>query len=124
MRTMLLAGFGESQPGRSKGCAIHSLSCEMEMPKQELLDRLITAHPGWEEYEALICLVKSIPFQRVQIEYVGDFIASGTRLVFSALDANITWPQWLPSYVTALYGMKADDCEMEGGYSWRFSNTL
>src|SRR5262245_1987913 len=92
------------------------------MTRQELIDRLSAAHPGWKVYDELIRLVQSLQFRSLEIEHFGEFIASGSRLVFSASAAHVQWPAWLPNYVPALYGLKADDCEMEGGYAARFSN--
>jgi hypothetical protein len=43
-------------------------------------------------------------------------------LCFSEVADEPTWPDWLPVYVPALYGMKAENWEMSGGYADSFDN--
>jgi len=85
-----------------------------------LVDRLEAANPGWDEWTELIDLVKSFEFELIKNEYMGNFYISGTRLTFAELRSDFTWPDWLPAYVPALYGMKADEWEMAGGYADSF----
>lgn len=92
------------------------------MSKQELLDRLQEAHPGWDVYDRFLTLVESLDFESFELDHRGTFIASGIRLGFSEHDPQrFAWPQWLPRYVPALVGMQADDCEMAGGFADSFS---
>jgi hypothetical protein len=88
-----------------------------------LLRRLRNSHPGWDVYDQLLSLVESLDFERIDDETTGTFIASGNRLVFAEHNPrSFDWPDWLPSFVPALYGMKADDYEMAGGFADAFSN--
>jgi len=93
------------------------------MPKQRLLDRLRATRPGWGVYDEFVRLVESRDFEHRRASY-GSFLVSGTRLVFSELKSDVTWPDWLPGYVPALYGMKAGDWKMSGGYAAEFCNRL
>ena len=88
-----------------------------------LIDRLTAANPGWEEWDKLVALVRSLDFERVTTDYMGNFLSAGDRLCFSELGDDPVWPDWLPSYVPALFGMKADNWEMAGGYADAFCNT-
>ncbi|GAA5505221.1 hypothetical protein [Novipirellula caenicola] len=85
-----------------------------------LIDRLKAVHPGWEEWDRLMALVTSLDFEFIATDYMGNFYVAGNRLCFSELGDEPTWPDWLPIYVPALYGMKADDWEMSGGYADSF----
>ena len=87
-----------------------------------LNDRLIAANPGWDEWDELLSFVKSLKFKCITSDYMGNFYAAGERLCFSELGQEPTWPDWLPSYVPALYGMKAANWEMAGGYADSFCN--
>jgi hypothetical protein len=87
-----------------------------------LIDRLTAANPGWDEWDELLVFVKSLTFECIASDYMGNFYAAGDRLCFSDLSEELTWPDWLPSYVPALYGMKADNWEMAGGYADSFCN--
>lgn len=92
--------------------------------KASLLTRLSSANPGWSEYAELMSFAESLDFCFEREQYVGDFISSGARLVFCAPDPKVDWPAWMPAYVPALHGMKADHCGMAGGYAWGFKNAL
>jgi hypothetical protein len=87
-----------------------------------LLDRLTAANPGWREWGELVTLVKTLSFDEVINEYLGKFYTSDRPLVFTDAGARGPWPTWLPKYVPALFGMKADDWEMAGGYADSFCN--
>lgn len=89
-----------------------------------LLDRLIASHPGWHEWEKLVNLVRTLSFDEVGDEFLGTFYASKRPLVlvFSEPGTRAPWPTWLPKYVPALFGMKAGDWEMAGGYADSFYN--
>jgi hypothetical protein len=89
-----------------------------------IVDRLTAANPGWYEWGMLITLVKSLSFDKVSNEYLGTFYVSDQPLVFSDPARRSPWPTWLPNYVPALFGMKADDWEMAGGYADSFCNIL
>ena len=91
------------------------------MVKQALVDRLANADPGWPIWAELIALVNSLDFQRVTLEYVGEFIASDTRLSFGVRDAT---PDFAPAYVAALFGMKCDEPEMAGRFADAFYGGL
>jgi hypothetical protein len=86
------------------------------------LDRLMAANPGWYEWSRLINVVKTLSFDEVSSEYLGKFYTSDRPLVFSDAAARNPWPTWLPRYVPALFGMKAADWEMAGGYADSFYN--
>jgi len=90
------------------------------MSKRALLKRLRSAHPAWKEWDALLELVKELEFHRVEDEFLGNFYESGGRLTFAADEGKAAFPDWLPSYVVALLGMKADDWQMAGGYAQAF----
>jgi hypothetical protein len=92
--------------------------------KTLLVERLTNATPGWTDWRKLIALVKSLDFEQETDEHLGGFFTSTHPLVFSDLVRQPVWPAWLPAYVPALYGMKADDWEMAGGYADSFSNQL
>lgn len=87
-----------------------------------LLDRLMAAHPSWHEWEELVNLVRTLSFDEVGDEFLGRFYSSNRPLVFSEPGARAPWPTWMPKYVPALFGMKADDWEMAGGYADSFRN--
>jgi len=89
-----------------------------------LIDRLTAASPGWGEWSKLIRLVKSLTFTKVDNEFLGTFYTSDYPLVFAESGGRRAWPSWLPPYVAALFGMKADDWEMAGGYADSFYNEL
>ena len=89
-----------------------------------IVDRLTAANPGWREWGKLITLVKTLSFEEVIDEHLGKFYTSDRPLVFSDPAARGPWPTWLPKYVPALFGMKADDWEMAGGYADSFSHEL
>lgn len=89
-----------------------------------LIDRLRAANPGWREWGKLITLVKSLSFEEVIDEHLGTFYTSDRPLVFSDPANQNPWPAWLPRYVPALFGLKADDWEMAGGYADSFCNEL
>lgn len=89
---------------------------------KKLIDRLTLANPGWREWDDLIALVNSLSFEEVRDEHLGVFYTSGRPLVFSDPAARGSWPVWLPAYVPALFGLKADHWEMAGGYADSFSN--
>ena len=92
------------------------------MNKITLLKALYNRHPGWSEWDLLIYHVESLHFKTVQLEYLGTFLTAGKQLCFA--DASeIQWPVWLPGYVKTIYGMKADDPEMAGGYAHCFHGT-
>jgi hypothetical protein len=93
------------------------------MGNSSLLQRLTRGHPGWDVGDQLISLVKSLDFDYIVCEHLGNFYASGCRLSFSDLRDGVVFPSWLPSYVLALYGMKADYWEMAGGYADSFHGT-
>lgn len=87
-----------------------------------LVDRLTPTNPSWHEWDELIALVKSLSFESVGNEYLGMFYASDHPLVFAEPKSAPEWPRWFPTYVAALFGMKADGWEMAGGYADSFSN--
>jgi hypothetical protein len=91
-----------------------------------IVDRLTAANPGWREWGKLVTLVKSLSFEIVSNEYLGTFYVSDAhrRLVFADPARQSPWPTWLPSYVPALFGMKAGDWEMAGGYADSFYNKV
>jgi hypothetical protein len=89
-----------------------------------LIDRLTAASPGWDEWSELITLVKSLTFNKVDDEFLGTFYTSNYPLVFAESGGRRAWPSWLPPYVAALFGMKALDWEMAGGYADSFHNEL
>src|SRR5688500_17504080 len=90
------------------------------MSNRALLKRLKDAHPGWDVWDKLIELVKSLKFERIEDEFLGNFFVSGNRLAFEADQDEVEFPKWMPPYVTALLGMKADYWEMAGGYAQAF----
>ncbi|TWT39297.1 hypothetical protein [Blastopirellula retiformator] len=87
-----------------------------------LHERLRDSNPGWAEWHALLQLVESLTFQQINDEYLGTFFAAGDRLCFSALDADRSFPAFVPAYVASLYGLKADEYEMAGGYAIELSH--
>jgi hypothetical protein len=91
---------------------------------KKIIDRLTAANPGWPEWTELITLVMSLSFKKVNDEHLGTFFTSDHPLVFSDPGDRSRWPTWLPTYVPALFGMKADDWEMAGGYADSFGNEL
>jgi hypothetical protein len=90
------------------------------MSKRNLTKRLKTAHPGWKEWDELLDLVSQLKFERVEDEFLGNHLVSGGRLTFAADFGDVVFPEWMPPYVPALLGMKADDWEMSGGYAQAF----
>jgi hypothetical protein len=90
--------------------------------KNILIQRLIAANPDWEEWDVLIGLINELEFEYVTSKYLGSHYVSEDRLCFSEVSEEQTWPDWLPAYVPALYGMKADEWEMAGGYASLFDN--
>ena len=89
------------------------------MDKTSLLESLRENHPGWQEWDQLITLAESLDLEAAHDEFIGDYLASGTRLCFA--DAGtVQWPDWMPAYVRAIYGMKADEPMMAGGYAESF----
>jgi hypothetical protein len=93
-------------------------------PTNLLLDRLTAANPGWREWGKLATLVKSLSFEEIADEYLGSFFTSDHPLTFAHPTDRRAWPDWLPKYVPALFGMKADDWEMAGGYADSYYNEL
>ncbi|MHC2068786.1 hypothetical protein ACYFX5_15065 [Bremerella sp. T1] len=91
------------------------------MMKQHLLERLTHANPGWPVWDELIGLVVSLDFEPVVIEYLGDFLVSGTRLCFGVPEMTA---EFIPPYVSALHGMKCDDPEIAGGYADAFTGEM
>lgn len=92
------------------------------MDTKMLIDRLKDANPVWDEWNELLAFVKSLKFECIASDYLGNFYVADDRLCFSELGDEPPWPDWLPSYVPALYGMKADNWEMAGGYAVSFCN--
>lgn len=87
------------------------------MNKEDLIEHLTVADPGWTVWASLVDLVRSLDFTLTSDEYLGDFIASGTRLSFGILPDDRHMPEFAPLYVSALFDMKADDPETAGGYA-------
>ena len=102
-------------PGRSHG---HGWGHRVD--KTLLITRLQVADPDWPEWEELIQLVESRAFELVDDEFLGAWLVSDSPLSFS-VSARVPWPEWMPPYVPALYGMKADTYQMAGGYAFAFS---
>jgi len=90
------------------------------MKKKELLDRLIRANPGWPEWQQLIDKVRSVPLRYSEFEHLGGYMTDGVKATFAALPPDLVWPNWMPAFVRALYGMKADHAEIAGGYADSF----
>lgn len=89
--------------------------------KEKLLNRLSSANPGWREWQELMNLINSLEIEYVEDEDRGNYYISGRRLSFKELNEDeIEIPEWMPDYVKALYGMKADDYECAGGYAEDF----
>jgi len=91
---------------------------------KQLVDRLTSVNPAWSEWDQLIGLVKSLTFETVRDAHLGTFYVSNQPLVFADPADRSPWPAWLPAYVPALFGMKADEWEMAGGYADSYCNTL
>jgi hypothetical protein len=90
---------------------------------QLLFQRLTAASPGWDEWTQLITLVKSLSFEHERDEHLGNgYFASAHPLAFGEPSDRPAWPKWLPRYVPALFGLKADDWDMAGGYADSFCN--
>ena len=87
------------------------------MSNAVIIERLSRAHTDWSEWDELIDLARSLKFEFISDEYMGKFYVSGRRLTFRELQEDQRWPAWMPPYVAALYGMKADEWEMAGGYA-------
>lgn len=94
----------------------------MSPHKKDLLTRLQSGNPGWPLYVEMIRMVEGCDIEYVEAKYLGNFFVSGDRLSFSDHDAKIVWPNWLPEYVPALYGMKAGYWEIAGGFAKSFRN--
>lgn len=92
--------------------------------KKLLVERLEGANPGWGEWGKLLALVKSLSFDKMVDEHLGTFYTSDHPLVFADPGDRPAWPSWIPAYVPALLGMKADDWEMAGGFADSFCNEL
>ncbi len=91
------------------------------MTKDKLINCLTEANPGWPEWNALLELVVSLDWEPVSIDYLGEFIVSDNRLTFSV---PTTIPDFAPSYVAPLYGMKCGSPEMAGGYAEEFQGAF
>lgn len=89
------------------------------MHQDALVRRLKEADPGWPEWKRLIDLVRSLSFSSISDEHLGTYLAAGDRLTF-AVPPPILWPAWVPTYVPALFGMKAAEYEWAGGYAAAF----
>jgi hypothetical protein len=89
------------------------------MKTSDLVSRLDAADPGWPEWSQLVAVVNKDRFEHIQDEYRGSFLVSARPLCFRASDRE--WPAWLPAFVTALYGLKATDYEIAGGFAEAFT---
>ncbi len=87
------------------------------MTKDTLVERLTEVHPGWHEWDSLIELVTSLEFSSVSLEYVGEFLSSGSRLTFASRPSDQPFPDFVPSYLAAIFGMKVSDAETAGGFA-------
>ena len=88
------------------------------MDVNELLTRLESAHPGWDEYDALIKKIKSLKWKIINDEHLGRyFISHGVELVFKLDVDNSKWPKWAPPYVFPLRGLIAYEYDLAGGYA-------
>lgn len=94
------------------------------MANAKLRERLAKAHTGWPLWDELLGLVDSLDFEYVEDMHLGNHFASGVRLSFAEADHVERWPDWMPAYVPALFGMKADSWETAGGFADMFSGTL
>ncbi len=90
------------------------------MNETRIAERLCRLHPGWTEWDDLVALVRSLTFDYLSDEYTGNYHVSGQRLTFREGDNRVNWPAWMPTYVAALYGMKAAHWEMAGGFAEGF----
>lgn len=90
------------------------------MNTEQLIDRLTNADPGWPEWKQLLSLVRSLDFESIELEYLGTYHSAGSQLTFSEPLHSITWPDWIPSYVPALLGMKSGMAEEAGGFADSF----
>ena len=91
------------------------------MSRKELLDRLNAGHPGWSEYDSLLREVGAVDWEVVEEEYLGNyFVSPDSQLCFSVPSSRVLWPDWLPTYVKALVGLKAEEPAMAGGYADSF----
>ena len=93
------------------------------MKDASVIDRLAASDPGWEEWTQLISLVNSLDLVFVETDYMGSFYSAGERLSFAQPEQPDSWPDWIPQYVSALYGMKADHWENAGGYAESFDGS-
>jgi hypothetical protein len=92
---------------------------------QHLTRRLAAADPGWGEWARLVKLVGSLAFRRERDEHLGrGYFAPDHPLAFGDPRDRPGWPEWLPGYVPALFGLKADDWDMAGGYADSFANEV
>jgi hypothetical protein len=87
------------------------------MTKQSLVKRLTAADPGWPVWTALVKYVRSLDFEVVRHEHLGEFIAAEDQLSFGVLSKVRKFPKFTPVYVEALFDMKPADPEMDGGYA-------
>ncbi|MCB1042994.1 MAG: hypothetical protein KDC35_08655 [Acidobacteria bacterium] len=86
-----------------------------------LINRLRTCDLEWPEYQALMDHVAKTTWQLVKDENLGNYyVSKDERLCFAAPAQPFTWPDWRPTYVRTLFGMKAGHYEMAGGYADRF----
>ena len=78
--------------------------------------RLAQADPGWPEWAQLQNLLVQHQLEKVECRRTGIHFSS-QRLSFSVLPQEKVFPQWLPPYARALYGLKASSWEYAGGYA-------
>ena len=92
------------------------------MSKKNLLDRLKAGYPGWGEYDSLLREAEAADWEIVEEEYLGRYYVSpSSQLCFSVPSERVVWPDWVPPYVKALAGLKADEPAMAGGYADYFT---
>src|SRR5216110_3082573 len=94
------------------------------LTKSHLLNRLADADPGWPVFRELVQRVESLSFSELRHEFLGRFLVATAPLVFAEPPARTRWPDWMPPYVPALYGLQAAEAEMEGGYAKHFHGNL
>ena len=94
------------------------------MTKAHLLNRLDAVDPGWPIYRELVRRVEGVDFSELRHEFLGRFLVATVPLVFAQPPARTRWPDWMPRYVPALYGLHGADAEMEGGYARHFHGNL
>ncbi len=96
---------------------------ESQSNNAEPVTRLKNANPGWQTWTKLLAPADELDFEFIKNEFLGDYLQSDNRLCFA--NPNETqWPTWIPSYVTALYGLKADHHEMAGGFAESFYGSM